>query len=74
MTRQISGSTQGLLTLAAVLLSVGLSQAQSNRPATPAPDALVRQVRIALGHGSVDDAKTIVAGPAGAHLAIGTAR
>ena len=60
MSRPVSASMQYMLTLTFVLVGVGLSQAQSNRPATPGPEALTRQVRIALGHGSVDDARTIV--------------
>jgi tetratricopeptide (TPR) repeat protein len=53
------------LPLAVLLTAVGLSQAQSGRPAMSPADALVRQVRTALGHGQAADARTIASGTAG---------
>jgi cellulose synthase operon protein C len=53
------------LPLALLLTAVGLSQAQSSRPAMSPGEALARQVRTALGRGQVGDATTIASGTAG---------
>lgn len=53
------------LPLALLLTAVGLSQAQSSRPATSQGDAHVRQVRALLAHGQVGDARTIASGASG---------
>jgi hypothetical protein len=55
-----SGSLRYGLTLTLLLIALGLTQAQSNRPASPT-DPLGRQVRVALGHGDPDTAKRLAA-------------
>ena len=52
-------SVRAVLSLTLLLTGVGLSQAQSSRPAGSQADALIRQVRTALARGQVDDARTI---------------
>lgn len=54
-----------VLFLGLLLTTVGLSQAQSSRPALSPGEALLRQVRTALGHGQVNDAHTIASGTSG---------
>ncbi len=54
-----------VLFLGLLLTTVGLSQAQSNRPAGSPAEAQIRQVRTALGRGQVNDAQTIASGTAG---------
>jgi Flp pilus assembly protein TadD len=54
-----------VLSLGLLLTGVGLSQAQSNRPAANPAETMVRQVRTALGRGLVNDAQTIASGTAG---------
>ena len=65
MIKKVSLSLRCALPLALLLTAVGLSQAQSSRPASTPGDALVRQVRTALGRGRIGDARTIASGTSG---------
>jgi tetratricopeptide (TPR) repeat protein len=53
------------LLLVPLLTGVGLSQAQSSRPAANPAETMIRQVRTAIGRGLVNDAQTIASGTAG---------
>ncbi len=63
MPKRVPLSLRCAFPLALLLAAVGLSQAQSSRPATAPGDALLRQVRVSLGHGKAADARTIASGP-----------